>query len=146
MTNYPLTLLYDESCPVCKLEMDNLKARNTRGLLKFIDASASDFDASPYGISQKEMMRVIYAVKPDGSLVHSTEAIRLAYAAVGLGWLTSASGWPVLKPVFDWAYLRLANNRHLLSDKLSGLILLIAAKRAERRSRACKDGACPIKK
>ena len=37
--NFPLTLLYDGACPVCNLEMDNLKARNTAGLLKFVDIS-----------------------------------------------------------------------------------------------------------
>ena len=146
MSIYPLTLFYDESCPICKLEMDNLKNRNTAGLLKFIDASVSDFDSSIYGVTQAEMMRVIYAMQADGSMVQGAAALRLAYQAVGLGWLTAATGWPLLKPVFDRVYLLLASNRYRLSGRMAGLIIYIAAKRAEKRSRACKDGACQVRK
>ena len=47
MTNYPLTLLYDGTCPVCVLEMDNLKARNAEGQLRFINIATPEFDAKP---------------------------------------------------------------------------------------------------
>lgn len=42
--NYPLTLLFDGACPVCMLEMDNLKARNQDGLLVFVDIANPQFD------------------------------------------------------------------------------------------------------
>jgi predicted DCC family thiol-disulfide oxidoreductase YuxK len=92
---FPLTLLYDGTCPLCNLEMDNLKARNTAGLLKFVDISAPLFDPAPYGATLAEMNGLIHAVLPDGCLVIGVEVFRMAYNAVGLGHLTAPTGWPV---------------------------------------------------
>ncbi len=38
--HYPLTLFFDGACAVCNLEMDNLKARNAGGPLRFVDIAA----------------------------------------------------------------------------------------------------------
>jgi predicted DCC family thiol-disulfide oxidoreductase YuxK len=142
MSTYPLTLLYDEACPLCKLEIDNLKARNDAGLLRFVDVSAPDFDPTPYGVPLADMLALIHAVKGDGSVVRGVEVFRLAYGAVGLGWITRPTGWPLLKPLFDRAYVHLARHRYLVSRHFAWLLFGIAAKRAERRSRACKEGYC----
>jgi predicted DCC family thiol-disulfide oxidoreductase YuxK len=148
MNNYPLTLLYDESCPLCKLEIENLKARNDQDLLRFIDVSAVDFDDSQYPAKKKEMMEIIHAVRPDGSFAKGVEVFRLAYGAVGLGWITAPTGLPVLKPLFDWAYIHVARNRYRLSNRFSGFLFKIAAdraaKRALRNSQICKNGSCPL--
>ncbi|MFZ6817331.1 thiol-disulfide oxidoreductase DCC family protein [Undibacterium sp. Ji22W] len=148
MNDYPLTLLYDESCPLCKLEIDNLKARNDRNLLRFIDVSAEDFDDSQYLASKKEMMEIIHAIRPDGSIAKGVEVFRLAYGAVGLGWITAPTGLPLLKPLFDWAYVHVARNRYRLSNRFSAFLFKIAvdraARRAQKQSQQCKDGACRI--
>lgn len=142
MSPYPLTLLYDEACPLCKLEIDNLKVRNEAGLLRFTDISAPDFDPAPYGVPLHEMLAVIHAIKCDGTVVRGVEVFRLAYSAVGLGWITSPTGWPFLKPLFDRAYVQLARHRYRVSSKLAWLLFGIAARRAARRSRACTEGTC----
>ena len=49
MSLYPLTLLYDADCPVCSLEMDNLRARDAEGRLVFVDIAAPGFDAGRHG-------------------------------------------------------------------------------------------------
>ncbi len=139
---YPLTILYDESCPLCKLEIDNLRARNQAGQLRFIDVSASDYDASLCPVAKADLMRIIHAIRADGQLVHGMEVFRLAYDAVGLGWLTAATGWLLLKPAFDWLYPHIANNRNRLSWVFSGSLFSLAARRALRRSQTCKDDAC----
>lgn len=144
MSTYPLTLLYDEACPLCKLEIDNLKARNEKGLLRFVDVSAPDFDPAPYGVPLSDMLKVIHAVRADGKMSKGVEVFRLAYKAVGLGWITRPTGWPLLKPLFDTAYVHLARNRYRISEKFAWLLFGIAAQRAERRSRACRDGRCEL--
>jgi predicted DCC family thiol-disulfide oxidoreductase YuxK len=144
MSTYPLTLLYEEACPLCKLEIDNLKARNTAGLLHFVDVSAPDFDPARYGVPLVDLLEAIHAVKADGSVVTGVAVFRLAYGAVGLGWLTRPTGWPLLKPLFDRGYVHLARNRHRVSEKFAWLLFGIAARRAQRRSRSCKDGNCAL--
>jgi predicted DCC family thiol-disulfide oxidoreductase YuxK len=142
--NFPLTLLYDGACPVCNLEMDNLKARNTAGLLQFVDISVPFFDPAPYGASLKDMNGLIHAVRPDGSLVIGVEVFRLAYGAVGLGHLTAPTGWPLLKPAFDAAYTVFARNRYGISRAVGPVLTRIAAVRANQRSQACAQGACEV--
>ncbi len=141
-SNFPLTLLFDGACPVCYLEMDNLKARNTAGQLQFVDISAPLFDPTPYGATLEAMNGLIHAARPDGSLVIGVEVFRLAYGAVGLGHLAAPTGWPLLKPAFDAAYKVFARNRYGVSAALGPLLIRIAALRAHRRSQACAEGTC----
>ncbi|MFZ6767589.1 thiol-disulfide oxidoreductase DCC family protein [Undibacterium sp. Di26W] len=145
MNDYPLTLLYDASCPLCNLEMANLRERDHLNRLIFIDASAPGFDASKYGLTLREIMRAIHGIRPDGSIVTGVETIHLAYKAAGLGWLTAAMNLPLLKPVCNWVYRHFASNRHHVSAILADAIIRIAAKRAEKRTRACKSGQCTFK-
>ncbi len=131
--NFPLTLLYDGACPVCNLEMDNLKARNSAGQLKFVDISAPFFDTAPYGATLAQMNGLIHAQRPDGTLVVGVEVFRLAYGAVGLGHLTAPTGWPGLKPAFDTAYAVFARNRYGFSAAFMPLLERIRTLRAARR-------------
>jgi predicted DCC family thiol-disulfide oxidoreductase YuxK len=142
--NFPLTLLYDGQCPVCNLEMDNLKARNAEGLLKFVDISLPQFDPTPYGATLAQMNGLIHAQRPDGSLVVGVEVFRLAYGAVGLGHLTAPTGWPLLKPAVDAAYSVFARNRYGFSRIATPLITRIAAYRASKRAQHCAEAACTV--
>ncbi len=108
MSNYPLLVLYDGACPICKLEIDNFRDRDSSRLLRFVDISAPGFDPAPYGVPLKDMLTVIHALKPDGSFVKGVEVFQLAYGAIGFGWLTAPTAWPLLKPLFDAAYLHFA--------------------------------------
>jgi predicted DCC family thiol-disulfide oxidoreductase YuxK len=154
--HFPLTLLYDASCPVCRLEMHALRERDLAKhpdapLLRLVDMSAPGFDAAPYGATLSEMNALIHAMRPDGSLVVGVEVFRLAYGAVGLGKWFAPTGWCWLKPLFDWAYALFARNRYGFSRAMTPLIEWIerrridkTAQRALAASRACEAGACKI--
>ncbi|CAN5468905.1 hypothetical protein BH11PSE11_BH11PSE11_04570 [soil metagenome] len=144
MSAYPLTLLYEETCPLCKLEIDNLKARDHQLRLRFVDVSAVGFDPLPYGVPLSDMLEAIHAVKADGTMIKGVEVFRLAYEAVGLGWITRPTGWFFLKPLFDRGYVHLARNRHRLSERFGKLLFGIAAARANRRAAACREGKCEL--
>jgi predicted DCC family thiol-disulfide oxidoreductase YuxK len=155
--NFPLTVLYDGACPVCNLEMDNLKARNTQGRLKFVDISTPFFNTTPYGATLAQLNGLIHAQRPDGSLVAGVEVLRLAYSAVGLGHL-KPTGWPVLKPVFDAAYAVFARNRYGFSAVFMPILERVRTARAAKRATdidaaarkataaasACHDGNCTV--
>jgi predicted DCC family thiol-disulfide oxidoreductase YuxK len=156
MKNYdfPLTLLYDASCPVCRLEMHALRDRDVTQhpdapLLRVVDISAPGFDATPYGATLAEMNAQIHAMRPDGSLVVGVEVFRLAYGAVGLGRFWQPTGWRWLKPAFDLAYAVFARHRYGISRVLAPLALWIENKRIEKTaqralaaSRACEGEVC----
>ena len=128
-SDYPLTIFYDASCPVCALEMDQLGARDTAGRLVLVDMSAPGFDAGCHGLSHAELDAAIHAVRPDGSIVRGMAVLRLAYAAAGLGWLLRPSGMGPLRPAFDAAYRVFARHRKSISRVLGPAIETVRRRR-----------------
>ncbi len=147
-STYPLTLLYDGACPVCRLEMTEMMRRNTCGLLRFADMSAPGFDLSAFTHTQAaawaEINAELHGLKPDGSFVIGVETVRLAYEAVGLGAIWRPTRWPVLNGLAQLAYRLFARHRQRISRLLGPAILRIEAHRAARRMQACHEGVCEL--
>ncbi len=142
---YPLTLFYDAACPVCALEMDHLRERDVDHKLAFVDIGAAGFDPAPFGVTWAQMDAQIHAMRPDGSMVRGVEALRLAYAGAGLGWVLRPTGWAPLKPWFDLGYRVFARHRRSISRAAAPLIDAVRAARAARitsRMQQCSAGAC----
>lgn len=142
---YPLTIYYDASCPLCNGEMSNLMLRNVAGLLAFVDASPTGFVSPLPGIGRDELMQLLHASKANGEVVRGVEVFRLAYGAVGLGWVTAPTSWPVLGWLADKAYPVLARNRYRiprsLVAKLFEGVIRRAAEQASQRPR-CTSTTC----
>ena len=115
-SGWQLKLLYDGDCPFCRREVSWLARRDRSGAVALEDIAAPGFDASRYGLHQKQLEGVIHAQLPNGRLVTGMEVFRRLYAAVGLGWLMAPTGWPILRPVFDWAYRLFARHRVRLGE------------------------------
>jgi len=142
---YPLTLFYDAACPVCSLEMDSLRERDAGGRLVFIDISAPGFDAAPWGTTREAMDAEIHALTGDGQWLRGVHVVRLAYEAVGLGWMWRPLQWAPLQPALDTGYRWFARHRHAISATAAPLVRGIRAWRARRAAanpRACRDGRC----
>ena len=105
-----LTLLYDGGCPLCVREVDFLRRRDQRHnperpRLAFIDIDAADYNPDRHaGISYRQAMGRIHAIRADGSVVRDVDVFRSAYQLIGLGWLYAPTGWPVLRPIADFLY------------------------------------------
>ena len=144
--DYPLTIFYDASCPVCALEMDHLRARDAHGRLVLVDMSTAEFDAARFGLTPAELDAAIHALRPDGSVVRGMAVLRLAYAASGLGWVLQPSSAALLRPLFDAGYRLFARHRKPISRLLAPLIVALRERRARRGladMHACAGGACP---
>ena len=124
-----LTLLYDGGCPLCLREVSFLRRRDQRlhpeaARLAFVDIDAADYNPALYGgISYREAMGRIHALRADGTVLRDVEVFRAAYQLIGLGWLYAPSGWPGLKPLADglyglWARWRLPLTRRPDLDQL----------------------------
>ena len=127
MTSWKVKLLYDGACPFCRREVDWLKRRNRRMLLSFEDISDPQFDPALYGLTREEVNRVLHGILPDGKVVRGLAAIRYAYDAIGLGWLTAPTGWPGIRWAADRLYAAFARNR-LTLGRVAG--------------RGCAHGTC----
>lgn len=115
MSPWPFKILYDGECPLCSREVGWLRRRDRRGRLVFEDIMAPGFEAARYGATREELLGSIHGILPDGRIVRKVEVFRLAYRAVGLGWLTAPTGWPGLRWVFDKLYMLFARHRMTIS-------------------------------
>lgn len=137
-----LTLLFDGACPICRLEMDRLQAADTQQRLAFVDISVPGFDAARWGASHEEMMQLIHAARPDGSLVIGVQALALAYEAVGWGRWTLPLRLPLLGRLGDALYAAFARNRYKVSSLLDPWIRWQQARQAVNRMQDCSGGSC----
>jgi predicted DCC family thiol-disulfide oxidoreductase YuxK len=104
-------LLIDGDCPFCSAEAGWLGRRDRCGRLTLEDIRAAGFDAARYGADPAAVRAGLHAVLPDGRVVTRMDAVRSAYEAVGLGWITAPTRWPGLRRLFDAAYDLFARNR-----------------------------------
>ena len=75
-----------------------MQSRNQRGYLRFIDINSSDFSLDlKYGITYKQTMERIHALKSDGSVIKDIKVFQEAYTLIGLGWIYA----PTKLPIFD---------------------------------------------
>ena len=142
-TLYPLTLYYDSRCVLCSAEMHNLMRRDHAGRLRLADIWAPDFTGPPGNATFDELLTLIHARGADGQVLRGVEVFRRAYEAVGLGWVTAFTRWPVLGPLADRAYPVLARNRYRLPRWLVAPLFERAARRAARQ-RCDAGGRCDL--
>ncbi|MBS0450214.1 MAG: DUF393 domain-containing protein [Proteobacteria bacterium] len=139
---YPLTLYYDGSCRLCSAEIHNLKARDTTGRLALVDCSPEGFTDGP--APREALMNAIHAVDAAGRVYVGIDTFRAAYAAAGLPWVRTMLGLPLLSGMARRAYPVLVRHRYRLPGWLIGPLFERAARRAQRQSAACRDGACSL--
>lgn len=100
-----LTIFFDGGCPLCKREVDFLQSKNQKGYLSFIDINSSDFSLDfKFGISYKQAMERIHAVKSDGSVIKDIKVFQEAYSLIGLGWIYAPTKLPILDKFIEFLY------------------------------------------
>ncbi len=142
--NYPLTIYYDSSCPLCDQEMSRLKQRDQYDNLHLIDCSAPDF-IPPHGAPDvASMMQLLHAQTSDGQWVIGVPAFQLAYAGAGFGFVSNWLERPLISRMMHRLYPLIARNRYLIPGWVAGVWFNYLAISANRRSRACANGQCKI--
>jgi predicted DCC family thiol-disulfide oxidoreductase YuxK len=104
-------LLYDGACPFCRVEARWLGRRNEANRLELKDFQEDGFEAGAYGLDRSDIEAGLHAILPGGRVVTRMDAVRAAYASVGLGWLLAPTRWSGLRWLFDRAYDVFARNR-----------------------------------
>ena len=105
MNTPKLTIFFDGGCPLCKREVDFLQSKNQKGALRFIDINTSDFCSDlKYGITYKQAMDRIHAMKSDGSVIKDIKVFQEAYSLIGLGWIYAPTKLPILDKFIEFIY------------------------------------------
>ena len=105
MNTPKLTIFFDGGCPLCKREVDFLQSKNQKGALSFIDINTSDFSSDlKFGITYKQAMDRIHAMKSDGSVIKDIKVFQEAYSLIGLGWIYAPTKLPILDKFIEFVY------------------------------------------
>ena len=105
MNTPKLTIFFDGGCPLCKREINFLQSKNQKGALSFIDINTSDFSSDlKYGITYKQAMDRIHAMKSDGSVIKDIKVFQEAYSLIGLGWIYAPTKLPILDKFIEFIY------------------------------------------
>jgi predicted DCC family thiol-disulfide oxidoreductase YuxK len=109
-SNFNFTMFFDGACPMCSREVRMIRGRDKHNRIRFIDTTSSSFNPQDFGISS-DPNRLIHGMMKDGSIVIGVEVFRQVYKEIGLGWLLAPTGWPILRPIFDFIYRIFARYR-----------------------------------
>ena len=141
---YPLTVFYDASCPLCATEMHALKARDRDGLLELVDCSGASFDAADLGlpVTRAALMERIHARDGDGRWLTGVDVFEAAYGAAGLKKVARFWSSAKLRPVLVFIYPWIARNRQRLSR--IGLARLLALALPIVRPNPAKDAEAAV--
>ena len=99
-------ILYNDTCPLCRFEIDHYRAAATR------DAAPLRFDrlqdAARWGLTVDQAARRLHVLK-DGQLLSGLEAFRAIWSSLPRWrWLARVTGWPVVRPAVTVLYDRIA--------------------------------------
>lgn len=113
---YPLTIYYDASCPLCAAEMHTIKETDFENKLILVDCSNTNFTEPAFCPSNKsEMMSRIHAVDDGGLWLTGVDVFAIAYKAGGFNKLGLFWESKTLRPLLSRVYPLIADNRQWLS-------------------------------
>tara|TARA_Y100001968_G_C19435494_1_gene759410 strand:- start:2080 stop:2472 length:393 start_codon:yes stop_codon:yes gene_type:complete len=120
MNSLTLTILFDGGCPLCKREISFLKSKDKNGYISFVDINSIDYKPELFsGISYRDAMKRIHAIKASGVILKDLNVFREAYKLVGFGWFYAPTSWPLFNTVFDFLYTIWARYRLTLTGRKS---------------------------
>ena len=106
MTDDDTRILYNDTCPLCRFEMDHYRAAARR------DGVPLRFDrlqeAARWGLPPDQAARRLHVLR-DGQLLSGLEAFRAIWATLPRWrWLAQVTGWPVVRWLGAVLYDRIA--------------------------------------
>jgi predicted DCC family thiol-disulfide oxidoreductase YuxK len=139
---YPLTVFYDASCPMCAGEMEAIKKLDADGRIILVDCSAPGFEDAALGqggFCRTDAMTLIHARDADGRWLVGVDVFEAAYRAAGLTMIARFWGNRRMRPLLDRMYPWVARHRQRLSRL--GLNLLVRLVMAAAIFRASASAA-----
>ena len=148
---YPMTIYFDGSCPLCTREVRLLTRYDDQKRLQLVDCSPQNF-APIEGHSRDAMMALIHARDAAGLWLIGAPVFAAAYQASGFASIASLWGSQRLQPMWRVVYPWIARNRMWLSKfgAIDGMTWVLhrlharAANKALAHSRACADDRCDL--
>ena len=82
-----------------------MESRKQEANLKFLDINNPDLSLElEYGITYKQELERIHAIKNDSSLIKDIEVFQEAYNLNGLGWIYAPTKLPIIDRLTEFIY------------------------------------------
>ena len=115
-----LKIFYDGLCPLCSMEINQLRAYDTDNQLLFENIHAPDFvKRYPY-IDQVRANKLLHGQLSDGGLIYGLDVTCMAWKTVGKHRWLSVLRWPFIRWFADLGYLFFARYRNSISGLFAG--------------------------
>lgn len=115
---HTLIIFYDSHCPLCSLEMQKLKSRDTQDLIQLEDLHQNNFTQRFPDIDVESAMAVLHGMY-QGERLLALDVTHRAWTLVGKGKWVAPLGYPIIKPIAHWIYLFFARYRQPISHFIS---------------------------
>ena len=97
-------VLYNDTCPVCRFEIDHYRKTTENLPIRFDRLD----QAESWGITPDQAARRLHVLQ-DGRLLSGMAAFRALWSVMPrYRWLARMCGWPILRPLLDLGYDRIA--------------------------------------
>ena len=110
-STYQFEVFYDGDCPLCRREIEFLKRKDAKRLIRFSDIEKLDFPNAELSKTYEQLMAEIHGRLPDGTWVQGVEVFRQLYDAIGWQWAVNVTRWPGVRQSLDWVYPIFAKRR-----------------------------------
>lgn len=126
-----LTIFYDGNCPLCTMEMEDLRRHDHHNRIQLEDIHQTDFEQKFPDIDKSKANNILHG-KLDGLTLLGLDVTYHAWRLVGKKPWIALLRFPIIKSFADRGYLLFAKHRSGISSMLMG-------------TKNCKDGQCGIK-
>jgi predicted DCC family thiol-disulfide oxidoreductase YuxK len=126
-----LTIFYDGNCPLCSMEMKELRRYDQHNNIQLEDIHQRDFEQKFPDIDKRKATNILHG-KLNGVTLLGLDVTCHAWRLVGKKPWIAVLRFPIIKPFADWAYLLFAKHRTRISSLLMG-------------KKSCENGQCSIK-
>lgn len=144
-----LRVYYDESCPLCRGEINALRQVDVFGEVDWIDCSPAGFRdeaCDQAGVDRAALMRVLHLRTADGHWLTGPAAFAHLYGQLGMPVVARLWDHPLVRPFWRVVYPLVARHRQRLSRigvarAFAAWVHPVAARAAARRAR-CAPESC----
>lgn len=139
--NWKVKYLFDGDCSMCLSLVSMLKRQDDgQGRIKFVNIASMAYDpAENEGILYEEAMETIHAIQRDGTILKGTEALKMLYGAVGLGWAAQFGDLPIISTIVDWVYELLSKLRMPMGKGMDAVLAMRRMKMTSEGIEHCVD-------
>ncbi len=110
-----LYVYYDNSCPICREEINALKSVDHQNALELIDCSSPDFNdasAAKAGYTQETLINAMHVRSANERWYVAADAFVVMYETVGFDAAARLLKRQKVRSVFEWAYPFFVKHRH----------------------------------